>query len=80
MAWRTLATAAVALTARRVRERWGRDRVGRRERELSVGFIEDMEGEERAAGEGRETPAVSSWSLMCQFHGGRTWEGSNGGV
>jgi hypothetical protein len=49
--WRTPATAAVALMARRVRESRGRARVGRRERELGVGFIEEREGEERLAGE-----------------------------
>jgi hypothetical protein len=42
---RTPATAAVALTARRVRESRGRARVGRRREELGVGFIEEREGE-----------------------------------
>jgi hypothetical protein len=39
-------TAAMALTARRGRERWWRARVGRRREELGVQFIEDgREGE-----------------------------------
>jgi hypothetical protein len=48
--WRTPATAAVALTMRRLRESRGRARVGRRREELGVGFIEEREEEERLAG------------------------------
>jgi hypothetical protein len=40
---------AAALTTRRVRENRGRAWVGRRREELGVSFIEEMEGEERAA-------------------------------
>jgi hypothetical protein len=60
MVWRTPATAAVALTARRVRESRGRAQVGRRREELDVGFIEEREGEERATGEGRTTAITTT--------------------
>jgi hypothetical protein len=39
----------MALTARRVRERWGRARVGR-ESSMGAVFIEEREGEEGAPG------------------------------
>jgi hypothetical protein len=52
MAWRTPATAAVAQTARRVRERRGQARVGRREREELGVFIErEREGRGEVVGE-----------------------------
>jgi hypothetical protein len=43
-ALRTPATAALDLTARSLRERMGRARVGRKRKELSVGFIEERGG------------------------------------
>jgi hypothetical protein len=48
-AWRTPAMAAVALTARSLRERMGRAREEKKREELGVGFIEEREGEERLA-------------------------------
>jgi hypothetical protein len=50
--------AAVALTARRLRESRGRARVWRRREELGVGFIEEREGEERSVRVGRTAAKV----------------------
>jgi hypothetical protein len=57
---RTPTTAAVALMARRVRERWGRARVRRRERE-ELGFYRG-EGGRGKVGRGRERGVgCASW-------------------
>jgi hypothetical protein len=78
MAWRTLATAAVAQTARRLRDRMGRARVGRRREELGVGFIEEREEEEETTGEGREAVGVFMALSMASMERGRNGGGSNG--
>jgi hypothetical protein len=49
-AWRTPTTVAVAPTVRRVRERRGRARVGRRERGARQVFMDRGRGEERSPG------------------------------
>jgi hypothetical protein len=59
-AWRTPATTVVALTARRVREKWRRARVGEDGREEELGFIGS--GRERGRG-ARERASVSSMAI-----------------
>jgi hypothetical protein len=66
--------AVVAQMARRVRERKGRARVGRRDREARPVFIERRRGEERKSGE-REATGFFKTPLMAAASMGREWGG-----
>jgi hypothetical protein len=60
----------VALTARSMRERVGRGRVGRREREELDIFIERGRGEEKSLGRERDGRRVLHGHQWRRFHGG----------
>jgi hypothetical protein len=70
--------ATVARTARRVRERKGRARVGRRERGARPVFIERGRGEERSSGREGEAVGVLQGAIDGVGINGGEWGGSNG--
>jgi hypothetical protein len=68
--------AVVAQTARRLRERMGRARVGRRREELGVGFIEEKGERKRRQGRERDVQGLQG-AIDGVHQWGRMWGKGN---